>query len=102
MRGRLGVPRETVGEVVAKSSGASFILERKLPALVKHDCRPGFFVDLARKDLGVALELAESVGARTALVREAWKLYGEASAAGFGTLDSSGLLSLLEPSTGKE
>src|SRR5437867_177283 len=39
---RLGVPRATVGEVVAKSSGASFILERKLPALVKHDYRPGF------------------------------------------------------------
>jgi len=99
---RLGVPRETVGEVVGKSSGASFILERKLPSLVKHDYRAGFFVDLARKDLGLALELAESVGARTALVREAWKLYGEASAAGFGTLDSSGLLSLLEPTTGKE
>src|SRR2546426_17401 len=99
---RLGVPRATVGEVVGKSSGASFILDRKLAALVEHDYQAGFFVDLARKDLGLALDLAESVGARTALVREAWKLYGEASAAGFGTLDSSGLLSLLEPSTGKE
>lgn len=58
-------------------------------------------MDLARKDLGLALTLAESVGAPATLVREAWKLYGEASAAGFGTLDSSGLLSLLEPTIDK-
>jgi 2-hydroxymethylglutarate dehydrogenase len=94
---RLGVARETVGEVLTRSSGASFILERKLPALVKHDYRPGFFVDLARKDLGLALDLASRASARTEVARQAWKLYGEASGAGFGTLDSSGLLSLLEP-----
>ena len=99
---RLGVPRATVGEVVGKSSGASFILDRKLAALVEHDYQAGFFVDLARKDLGLALDLAESVGARTALVREAWKLYGEASAAGFGTLDSCGLLNLLEPTPARQ
>ena len=71
-------------------------------ALVEHDYQAGFFVDLARKDLGLALDLAESVGARTALVREAWKLYGEASAAGFGTLDSCGLLNLLEPTPARQ
>ncbi|MBI3634654.1 MAG: NAD(P)-dependent oxidoreductase [Candidatus Rokubacteria bacterium] len=97
---RLGVPRETVGQVLGKASGASFILERKLGAVVKHDYRAGFFVDLAKKDLGLALALADSAGARTDLVREAWKLYGEASAAGFGQLDSCGLLRLLEPKDG--
>jgi 2-hydroxymethylglutarate dehydrogenase len=94
---RLGVPRQTVGDVLGRSSGASFILERKLAALTKHDYRPGFFVDLARKDLGLALELAAEAGARTDLAKQAWTLYGEASRAGFGALDSSGLLSLLEP-----
>jgi 3-hydroxyisobutyrate dehydrogenase-like beta-hydroxyacid dehydrogenase len=48
---RLGVARQTVGDVVGKSSGASFILERKLTALVKQFW-PGFFVDRARKNLG--------------------------------------------------
>ncbi|MGH7279640.1 MAG: NAD(P)-dependent oxidoreductase [Candidatus Rokuibacteriota bacterium] len=94
---RLGVPRDVVGEVLGKSSGASFILERKLAALCARDYRAGFFVDLARKDLTLALELAESAGARAAVVREAWKLYGEASEKGFGTLDSSGVLTLLQP-----
>ena len=95
---RLGVDRQTVGEVLTRASGASFILERKLSALVAHNYQAGFFVDLAWKDLGLALELAERAGARTEVARQAWELYGEASRAGFGRLDSVGLLSLLEPS----
>jgi 3-hydroxyisobutyrate dehydrogenase-like beta-hydroxyacid dehydrogenase len=98
---RLGVPRQMVGDVVGKSSGASFILERKLGAVVKHDYQPGFFVDLAHKDLGLALDLAREAGARTDLVKQARQLYGEASKAGLGKLDSSGLLSMLEPPASK-
>ncbi len=97
---RLGVDRQTVGEVLTRASGASFILERKLAAAVGHDYRAGFFIDLACKDLGLALELAERAGARTDVARQVWKLYGEASRAGFGRLDSLGLLNLLEPSPG--
>jgi 2-hydroxymethylglutarate dehydrogenase len=96
----LGVDRQTVGEVLSRASGASFILERKLSALVAHDYRAGFFVDLAWKDLRLALELAERADARTEVGRQAWELYGEASRAGFGRLDSLGLLNLLEPSPG--
>ncbi|MGH7276200.1 MAG: NAD(P)-dependent oxidoreductase [Candidatus Rokuibacteriota bacterium] len=94
---RLGVPRETVADVLGRSSGGSFILERKRAALAARDYSPGFFVDLALKDLRLALELADRAGARAAVAREAWRLYGEASEKGLGTLDSSGLLKLLEP-----
>ena len=97
---RLGVDRQTVGEVLSRASGASFILERKLSALVARDYRAGFFVDLACKDLRLALELAARAGARTEVGRQARDLYGEASRAGLGRLDSSGLLNLLEPSLG--
>jgi len=94
---RLGVPRQTVGDVVGKSSGASFILERKLAALVQHDYKAGFFVDLARKDLGLGLDLAKEVKGESVVGRAAWELYGRASEAGFGRLDTCGLLGLLEP-----
>ena len=94
---RLGVPRQMVGDVIGKSSGASFILERKLAAVVKHDYSPGFFVDLAHKDLGLALDLAAEAGARADLVTQARQLYAEASKAGFGRMDSSGVLAMLEP-----
>jgi 3-hydroxyisobutyrate dehydrogenase-like beta-hydroxyacid dehydrogenase len=94
---RLGVPRQTVGDVVGKSSGNSFILERKLPAIVKHDYNPGFYVDLARKDLGLGLELMAEAKGESVLGRAAWELYGRASDAGLGKLDTCGLLGLLEP-----
>ena len=93
---RLGIPRETVGEVIGRSSGASFILERKLPALAKHDYKPGFFVELAKKDLGLAIALAESEGAEASVAKAALALYDAATAAGLGRLDSSGLLAYLE------
>src|SRR5438105_1441044 len=94
---RLGVPRATVADVLGKSSGGSFILERKRAALAARDYSPGFFVDLALKDLTLALALAESAGARAEVARQASRLYAEASQKGLGTLDSSGLLRLLEP-----
>jgi 3-hydroxyisobutyrate dehydrogenase-like beta-hydroxyacid dehydrogenase len=93
---RLGIPRETVGEVIGRSSGASFILERKLPALARHDYRAGFFVELARKDLGLAIALADEAGAESSVARAAFALYDAATAAGHGRLDSSGLLAYLE------
>lgn len=94
---RLGIPRQIVGDVLARSSGASFILERKLKALVARDYQPGFFVELAFKDLGLALDLAGQAGAAATVGREAWRLYGQASEAGLGKLDSSGVLRVLEP-----
>jgi 3-hydroxyisobutyrate dehydrogenase-like beta-hydroxyacid dehydrogenase len=95
---RLGVPRQVVGDVLGKSSGASFILERKLPAITRHDYAAGFFVDLALKDLRLALELAREAGARLEVADAAQRLYDEASGKGLGRLDSCGLLALLEPS----
>ena len=94
---RLGVSRQIVGDVVGKSSGNSFILERKLAAIVKHDYSPGFYVDLARKDLGLGLELVAEANGESVLGRAAWELYGRASEAGLGKLDTCGLLGLLEP-----
>jgi 2-hydroxymethylglutarate dehydrogenase len=94
---RLGIPRQTLGDVVSKSSGNSFILERKLSAMVKRDYAPGFHVDLGHKDLGLALELAAEVGGEAELGRQARALYERARQAGYGTLDTSSVLRLLEP-----
>ena len=98
---RLGVPRQMVGDVVGKSWGASFILERKLAAIVKHDYQPGFFVDLAYKDLGSPSISPRRRAHAPHLVKQARQLYEEAGKAGFGKLDSSGLLSMLEPPASK-
>jgi 3-hydroxyisobutyrate dehydrogenase len=93
---RLGIPRETVGEVISRGSGASVILERKLPALSRHDYRPGFLLEMAKKDLGLLVALAESEGAEASVARAALTLYEAATAAGLGRLDSSGIMAYLE------
>lgn len=94
----LGIDRQTVGDVITRATGTSFILEHKLSALIAHNYQAHFFLDLALKDLGLALDLAERTSARTAVGRQAWELYAEASRAGLGHLDSVGLVSVLESS----
>jgi len=94
---RLGIPRRLVGEVLSKGSADSFILNRKLDDIANHDYRPGFFIDLAYKDLGLILDLAAAVDARVGVVKETRALYGDAAKAGFGKLDGSGILAVLEP-----
>jgi 3-hydroxyisobutyrate dehydrogenase-like beta-hydroxyacid dehydrogenase len=54
-------------------------VDRKRTAIVAHDYAPGFHVELARKDLRLALELAEQAGARLDLVKPAEQLYDEAT-----------------------
>ena len=49
--------------------------------------------------LGLALELAAEVGAEAELGRQARALYERASKAGYGKLDTSGVLRLLEADT---
>ena len=92
---RLDVPREVVGQVIGKSSGGSFILERKLAALYAHDYSPGSsWTSHSRTCAGP--RAGRGGGARLTLARQACGLYDEASAGGFGKLDSSGLLAMLE------
>jgi 3-hydroxyisobutyrate dehydrogenase-like beta-hydroxyacid dehydrogenase len=95
MADSLGVPRRTVAEVMEKSSAASFMLDRKREALVTGDYRPGFLVDLAAKDLGLAVDLAEQSDTAVTVGREAWHLLRRAQAAGLGTQDCAAVLEVL-------
>src|SRR3972149_6804126 len=87
---RLGVPRARGAGLLGKSSGGSFILERKRAALAAHDYRAGFFVDLARKDLGLALELAGEAGGRAPGGGGGGREGGGATIAGWGSRCASG------------
>lgn len=94
---RVGVDRETVANVISRSSGASFILDHKRSAFIDHDYKAGFFVELARKDLRLAIALARDAGARLELVETAERLYDEAMDSGHARLDSCGVIRVLEP-----
>jgi len=82
---------------ILKAAHQMTVFDLRPGAMVERDYKAGFFVDLAWMDLGLGLELADATGAKTGVGREAWKLYGQAREAGLGTLDTLGLLALLEP-----
>jgi 3-hydroxyisobutyrate dehydrogenase-like beta-hydroxyacid dehydrogenase len=83
---RAGVSRETLAGAVSKGSGDSFVLRNHgMKAMV-----PGIFPEKAfpssyvLKDLGYAMELAESVGVEPRLPRSIEKYYRDAIAQGLG------------------
>lgn len=83
---RAGVARETLANAVTKGSGDSFVLRNHgMKAMV-----PGNFPDKAfpstyvLKDLGYAIELAQSMGVEPRLPRSAEQYYRDAIAQGLG------------------
>src|SRR5438309_870763 len=90
----LSLPNERVVEaVVLGAPGAPGLLAGAQPGDLVFDLST-VSPDSTRP---LALALAESAGARAEVARQASRLYAEASQKGLGTLDSSGLLRLLEP-----
>ena len=57
----------------------------------------GFAVEWMRKDLGIALEEAERVGATLELTRLVDRFYAEVEALGGSRFDTSSLIKRLEP-----
>lgn len=58
----LGVSQQRLYEVMAKSSGRSYSLDRNAPKIISRNFRSDFSLDLAQKDLRLALELMQDVG----------------------------------------
>lgn len=81
---RLGLERQKMFDVVSTSSGASWSMNTYCPACgvgpnspADNDYRPGFAAALMLKDLRLAVQAAEEVGAQTPMGRRALELYNE-------------------------
>jgi 3-hydroxyisobutyrate dehydrogenase len=91
-----GAEPRVLHQVITSSSGNCSGLHTRPPcpglvdsAPADGDWAPGFKVDLMLKDVGLMLDLAQSVGAETKLGALAKELYGVASRAGLGQKDYS-------------
>ena len=77
--------------------GTNMDLHVRLPAtLFQGDFEPRFALKIADKDIGLATELAETVGVPVQLAEACRKEMAEAMARGLGDLDSSVYLTLQE------
>lgn len=91
-----GVAPETLFNVLSKSGGRSFHFERRFPNALKGDFKPGFKIELAEKDLALAVDLGRQVKVPTPAASGARELYALALAEGFRGQDIVALLSLYQ------
>jgi 3-hydroxyisobutyrate dehydrogenase len=100
---KAGVDPETLHDVIKVSSGGSYAVDVKLPrSISKGAFEPGFALDLACKDLGLAIELGQEIGVPLQVTEMAQQVYEKAKAQGLGRLDHTAVITLLEEAAGVE
>lgn len=95
-----GVDERAAVQVLAGGLAGNAILDRKAAAMMAHDFRPGFRVDLHHKDMGIVTSAARAAGVALPLGDHVAGLIGSLRAQGYGHLDHSALLLLVERLSG--
>lgn len=87
---RCGARPDTLYEVIKASSGASRMMDLRLPGfLLSGNTAAGFRLDLMKKDINLAVESARALNVPVPLTAAASQLFAAASAAGHGDEDFS-------------
>src|SRR5712671_723470 len=101
-----GVDPEILTRVIAKSSGATWVMEHMHPvpgivdsAASSRQYAPGFMTDLMAKDLGLAVSAAREKRVPVVVAPAAQQLYRMASSHGLGREDFSSVYKFLKPSS---
>ena len=99
---KLGLDLQTFYDISSKASGQSWSMTAYCPVLgvgpqspADNDYQGGFAAALMLKDLKLAMEAAQSVGAKTPMGARAEELYAAFAAAGNGGMDFSGIIKTL-------
>ncbi len=99
---RLGLSQQTLFEIASKSSGQCWSLTSYCPvpgpvpsSPANRGYAPGFTVAMMRKDLKLAQEAAQAVGARTPLGAEAYQLYNLFASPATEGLDFSAIVRMI-------
>jgi 3-hydroxyisobutyrate dehydrogenase len=100
-----GVDPKILTEVIAKSSGATWVMEKNHPvpgidpnSAANRDYAPGFMTDLMAKDLALAVNAAREKRVPTPVAAAAQQVYRMASAHGLGRKDCASVYRFLAPS----
>jgi 2-hydroxy-3-oxopropionate reductase len=88
-------------DVLAGGLAGSRILDLKRESMVARQFAPGFRIDLHHKDMGIALAAAREAGVALPVTGLIAQLIAAARAQGYGSLDHSVLLKVLENVSGK-
>src|SRR5712691_5828113 len=101
-----GVDPQVLTAVIAKSSGATWVMEHNHPvpgvnpnSAASRQYEPGFMTDLMAKDLGLAVSAAREKRVPVVVAPAAQQLYRMASSHGFGRKDCASVYQFLKPSS---
>jgi 3-hydroxyisobutyrate dehydrogenase len=101
-----GVDPRTLTDVIAKSSGNTWVMEamHPVPGLVprsasSRDYAPGFMTDLMAKDLGLAVNAARELRVPVVVAPAAQQALRLASSHGYGRKDFTSIYQFLKPSS---
>jgi 3-hydroxyisobutyrate dehydrogenase len=104
---KLGLSHQALFDVISTSSGSCWSVNNYCPvpgpvptSPANNGYKPGFATALMLKDLRLAKEAAESVGADTALGHHAEAIYAALEAAGQGGTDFSGVINAIRARSG--
>ncbi len=95
------VDTEAAIRVLAGGLAGNRILDRKAESMVNRTFEPGFRVDLHHKDMGIVTAAAREAGVAIPLGAMTAQLMGALRAEGYGSLDHSALLLLVEKASGR-
>jgi 2-hydroxy-3-oxopropionate reductase len=96
------VDTEAAVRVLAGGLAGNRILERKAGGMLARQFKPGFRVELHHKDLGIAQEGARELGVVLPLTAVTTQLMASLRAQGYGSLDHTALLKLVEQLSGRD
>ncbi|MEV6448370.1 NAD(P)-binding domain-containing protein [Amycolatopsis sp. NPDC051716] len=96
-----GVDAATGLDVLAGGLAGSRILELKRQSMVDRRFAPGFRIDLHHKDMGIALAAARQADVALPLTGLVAQLVAAGRAMGYGSLDHSALLKVVEQLSGR-
>jgi 3-hydroxyisobutyrate dehydrogenase-like beta-hydroxyacid dehydrogenase len=99
---KAGIDIQTLREVIRNSTGTNYHIQTSLDNIFSGNFEPGFRINLAIKDIGLALGMAKEHSALTPIGAAVEQRLLEARASGFGDKGTQSLMLLLERLAGVE
>lgn len=97
-----GCDPDILYNILCNSGCRSFALLNLVPGLLKRNFEPGFRIDLAKKDVGLALDMAKTINSPMFVTSAVNNLLTAASASGYGSEDVNATAKMLEAWAGVE
>ncbi|WP_425092815.1 NAD(P)-dependent oxidoreductase [Tropicimonas sp. S265A] len=97
-----GLDAKKVAQLVAQGAGGSWQLANRNETMIDNEFNHGFAVDWMRKDLGIALDQAQSMGVSLPVAALVDQFYAEVQQMGGGRWDTSSLIQRFRKMKGQE